>query len=154
MTHTLMVNNTEPEDYNIVFMMPRNDDILILGTFIDFDRWETDLTPDTPIMRKMREQCERVLPALKHARLDPDYPIAQGRRPVRKGDFGIEARAGNEWFFAESHRSCLWSWYWRVGFGLWFRCGSRLSDKADYKDEAVQGRVAECSGCQSFLRFT
>ena len=55
MTHALVVNNTEPEDYIIVFMMPRNDDILILGTFSEFDRWETDLTPDTPIMRKMRE---------------------------------------------------------------------------------------------------
>lgn len=94
MTHALVVDNTEPEDYNIVFIVPRNDDILILGTFIECDRWETDLTPDTPIMRKMREQCEGLVPALKHARLDPEYPIMQGLRPVRKGDVRIEREPG------------------------------------------------------------
>lgn len=90
MTHALVVNNTEREDYNIVFIVPRNDNILVLGTFIEFDKWETDLTPETPIMRTMQEQCERLVPALKHARLAPEYPIAQGLRPVRKGDFRIE----------------------------------------------------------------
>ena len=94
MTHALVVNTAEPEDYNIVFIVPRNDNILILGTFIEFDEWKTDLTPETPIMRKMREQCERLVPALKHARLDPEYPIAQGLRPVRKGDVRIEREQG------------------------------------------------------------
>lgn len=37
MTHALVVNNAEPENYNIVFIVPQNDEILILGTFIEFD---------------------------------------------------------------------------------------------------------------------
>ncbi|KAK4695880.1 D-amino-acid oxidase, partial [Lecanoromycetidae sp. Uapishka_2] len=93
-THALVVNNSEPEDYNIVFIVPRNDNILILGTFIEFDKWETDLTPDTPVMRTMRKQCESLVPALKKARLDPEYPMAQGLRPVRKGDVKIEREQG------------------------------------------------------------
>ncbi|MCJ1461105.1 hypothetical protein MMC28_011487 [Mycoblastus sanguinarius] len=31
MSHALVVNNTEPEGYNIVFIVPRSDSILILG---------------------------------------------------------------------------------------------------------------------------
>ena len=46
-------------------------------------------TPDTPITRMKREQCERFIPALKHARLGPEYPVAQGLRSVRKGDVRI-----------------------------------------------------------------
>lgn len=41
-------------------------------------------------MQRMREQCERLVPALNYARLDPEYPIAQGLRSVRKGDVRIK----------------------------------------------------------------
>ena len=89
-TNAMVVNTEDPEDYNVVFIVPRNDRILILGTFIERDKWTTDLTLDSPVMRTMREQCERFVPALKNARLDPEYPIAQGLRPLRKGDVRVE----------------------------------------------------------------
>ena len=90
MAHALVFNNTEPEDYNPLFVLPRNDDILILGTFMELDRCETDSTPETHITRIMREQCERLVPALKYARLDPENPVVQRLRPVWKGDVRIE----------------------------------------------------------------
>ena len=74
----------DKEDCDIVFIVPRNDDILILGTFLELDEWTTDLTVESPIMRMMREKCEKFMPALRNARLDPEYPIAQGLRPLRK----------------------------------------------------------------------
>lgn len=96
-THAMVVNKAEKKDKkkkktdrDIVFIVPRNDDILVLGTFLELDKWTTDLKVDTPIMQSMREQCEKFVPALKNARLDPDYPIAQGLRPLRKGDVRIE----------------------------------------------------------------
>ena len=41
-------------------------------------------------MRIMREKCEKFMPALRNARLDPEYPIAQGLRPLREGDARVE----------------------------------------------------------------
>ena len=96
-THAMVVNKAEKKDKkkkktdrDIVFIVPRNDNVLVLGTFLELDKWTTDLKVDTPIMQSMREQCEKFVPALKNARLDPDYPIAQGLRPLRKGDVRIE----------------------------------------------------------------
>ena len=80
----------EKEDCDVVFIVPRNDDTLILGTFIEPDEWALDLTVDSPVMKTMREKCEKFVPALKHARLDPEYPMAQGLRPLREGDVRVE----------------------------------------------------------------
>lgn len=88
--HAMVIHTPEPTDHNIVSIVPRNDDILILGTFIELNEWTTDLTPDTPAMQTMRQQCESFHPALKSARLDPAYPIAQGLRSLRKGDVRVE----------------------------------------------------------------
>ena len=41
-------------------------------------------------MRIMREKYEKFMPALRNARLDPEYPIAQGLRPLREGDGRVE----------------------------------------------------------------
>lgn len=41
-------------------------------------------------MKIMREKCEKFVPALRNARLDPEYPIAQGLRPLREGDVRVE----------------------------------------------------------------
>ena len=78
------------EDCDVVFIVPRNDDTLILGTFIELDEWALDLTVESPVMKIMREKCEKFVPALKNARLDPEYPIAQGLRPLREGDVRVE----------------------------------------------------------------
>ena len=80
----------DKEDCDIVFIVPRNDDILVLGTFLELDEWTTDLTVHSPVMRLMREKCENFMPALRNARLDPEYPIAQGLRPLREGDARVE----------------------------------------------------------------
>ena len=80
----------DKEDCDIVFIVPRNDDILILGTFLELDEWTTDLTVESPTIKMMREKCEKFMPALRNARLDPEYPIAQGLRPLREGDARVE----------------------------------------------------------------
>lgn len=84
------VDKAEKEDCDVVFIVPRNDDILVLGTFIELDEWATDLTVESPVMQTMREKCEKFIPALKNARLDPEYPIAQGLRPLREMDVRVE----------------------------------------------------------------
>lgn len=38
----------------------------------------------------MRERCEDFLPDLKHAKVDPEYPFAQGLRPFRSHNVRVE----------------------------------------------------------------
>lgn len=38
----------------------------------------------------MRARCEAFLPDLKKARVDPDYPLAQGLRPFREENVRVE----------------------------------------------------------------
>lgn len=74
----------------IVFLVPRNDNILLIGGITEPREGNLDLTLDTPIIKRMRKRCEAFLPGLKNARLDPDYPLAQGLRPFRGQNVRVE----------------------------------------------------------------
>lgn len=74
----------------IVFLVPRNDDILLIGGITEPNQHELDLTLDSPIIKRMRTRCEEFLPDLRKARLDPDYPLAQGLRPFRQKNIRLE----------------------------------------------------------------
>ncbi|BCS29961.1 FAD-dependent oxidoreductase [Aspergillus puulaauensis] len=84
-------SNEPPAPSNeIVFLVPRSDNILVLGGITEPHEWDLDLTLDSPIIKRMRARCESFLPALKNARVDPDYPLAQGLRPFRGKNVRVE----------------------------------------------------------------
>ncbi|THU81931.1 FAD dependent oxidoreductase [Dendrothele bispora CBS 962.96] len=74
----------------IVFIVPRNDNILLLGGIAEPYEGTLDYTLDTPIIKRMRDRCERFYPPFKNARMDPDYPLAQGLRPFRQSNVRVE----------------------------------------------------------------
>jgi len=74
----------------IIFIVPRNDNILLMGGCAEPRQWKLDLTLDSPVVKRMRARCESFLPQLKNARLDPDYPLAQGLRPFRAKNVRVE----------------------------------------------------------------
>ncbi|KAK1223404.1 hypothetical protein PQX77_013721 [Marasmius sp. AFHP31] len=74
----------------IVFIVPRSDNTLILGGFTEPNEWDLDLTLDSPVMQRMKNRCEAFLPQLKNAKIDPDYPVAQGLRPFRQRNIRVE----------------------------------------------------------------
>jgi D-amino-acid oxidase len=74
----------------IIFLVPRNDNILLVGGIAEPHQWELNLTLESPIIRRMRARCEQFLPSLKAARVDPDYPLAQGLRPFRANNVRVE----------------------------------------------------------------
>ncbi|KAL2862219.1 FAD-dependent oxidoreductase [Aspergillus lucknowensis] len=75
---------------DMAVLIPRNDNILLLGSILHQDSWFLDLTPTCEAVREMRARCEDLLPALKNARMDPKYPLAQGRRPMREAHVRVE----------------------------------------------------------------
>lgn len=74
----------------IVFLVPRNDNILLIGGIAQPHQHALDLTLDSPIVQRMRRRCEAFLPGLKKARVDPTYPLAQGLRPFRSRNVRVE----------------------------------------------------------------
>ncbi|KKK15032.1 hypothetical protein ARAM_004652 [Aspergillus rambellii] len=74
----------------LIFLVPRNDHILLLGGIVEPHEGELDLTPESPVIRRMRARCEDFLPGLQNARVDPDYPLAQGLRPFRGRNIRVE----------------------------------------------------------------
>ncbi|KAG7092992.1 hypothetical protein E1B28_009291 [Marasmius oreades] len=89
-TAALTISADVARHSEIVFIVPRNDNTLLLGGFTEPNNWNLDLTLDSPVMRRMRARCIAFLPALKNARVDPVYPMAQGLRPFRQGNIRVE----------------------------------------------------------------
>ncbi|OGM39170.1 D-amino acid oxidase [Aspergillus bombycis] len=75
---------------DIAFIVPRSDDTLVLGSIEQAHEMNLDLTPNSPVIQRMRKRCEDLVPVLKNARLDPQYPFAQGLRPYRNSQIRIE----------------------------------------------------------------
>ncbi|KAI6080282.1 hypothetical protein F4821DRAFT_67696 [Hypoxylon rubiginosum] len=84
----------------------------MIGGITEPHEWNLDLTLDTAIVRRMRECCEKFLPGLERARLDPGYPFAQGLRPFRGQNVKVERelrREGSRIVHSYGHRGPGWS---------------------------------------------
>lgn len=89
--HALTITADAVHDSSeIVFLVPRNDNILLIGGIAESHESTLDLTLDSPIIKRMRARCEAFLPDLKKARLDSEYPFAQGLRPFRQRNVRVE----------------------------------------------------------------
>ncbi|KAK2742808.1 hypothetical protein FQN57_005099 [Myotisia sp. PD_48] len=92
-TNSMLVSTESRADGNfrdMAFIVPRNDDVLILGSITQPHQSQLDLTPDSPDIKEMRSRCEDLIPALKKARVHPAYPLAQGTRPYRTTNVRVE----------------------------------------------------------------
>ena len=88
--HSALAIAADTAQDNEVFIVPRNDNILLIGGLVQPRIWDLDLTLDSPEIQRMRARAEAFLPALKHARVDPAYPLAQGLRPNRERNVRVE----------------------------------------------------------------
>ncbi|KAI9757156.1 MAG: hypothetical protein M1835_000680, partial [Candelina submexicana] len=89
--HALTITADAVHDSSeIVFIVPRNDNILLIGGIAEPHETKLCLTLDSPIIKRMRARCEAFLPGLRNARLDPEYPLAQGLRPFRQRNVRVE----------------------------------------------------------------
>jgi glycine/D-amino acid oxidase-like deaminating enzyme len=88
--HALSISADVRASNEIVFLVPRNDNILLIGGIAESHKNNLDLTLDSPIIKRMRARAEAFLPDLKNARLDGEYPLAQGLRPFRQRNVRVE----------------------------------------------------------------
>jgi D-amino-acid oxidase len=80
---------------NMVFIVPRGADRLVLGGLVEPDEWDTDLGYDTyPPIRDMLARCQQFLPALREVTLLSDQPVRVGLRPARTGGVRLDHQPG------------------------------------------------------------
>ncbi|KAF8186526.1 nucleotide-binding domain-containing protein [Mycena galopus ATCC 62051] len=119
----------------MIFLVPRNDNILLIGGITEPHKGSLDLTLDSPIIKRMRKRCEAFIPGLENARLDPNYPLSQGLRPFRGQNVRVERelrRAGSRIVHSYGHGGSGWS--------LSFGCAS---DVASLVEDALVGIPAK-----------
>jgi glycine/D-amino acid oxidase-like deaminating enzyme len=130
-------SNLDPRSSNeIIFLVPRNDNILVLGGITEPNEWELDLSLESPVIQRMRSRCESFLPMLKKARLDPEYPLAQGLRPFRKKNVRVERELRKHGDGEVPSRIVHSYGHGGAGWSLSFGCAG---DVVTLVEEALQG---------------
>nr|WKF59443.1 putative D-amino-acid oxidase [Paraburkholderia busanensis] len=82
-------------DQDIVFIVPRGENRIVLGAIAEADQWSTDIgLHNYEPVRRIYERCTEFLPMLKDAEIDPVEPVRVGLRPFRKGNVRLEAVTG------------------------------------------------------------
>ena len=79
---------------NMVFIVPRGRDRLVLGGLVQPGEWDTDVTMDDPEVQQMLERCRAFLPVLHRARPITEQPVRTGLRPARHGNVRLELESG------------------------------------------------------------
>ncbi|KAL0063907.1 hypothetical protein AAF712_009189 [Marasmius tenuissimus] len=120
----------------IVFIVPRSDNILLMGGFTEPNEWNLDLTLESPVMQRMKDRCEAFLPELKNARMDPDYPVAQGLRPFRGTNIRVERELRSLGNGSDPSRIVHSYGHGGAGWSLSFGCAG---DVLKLVEEALQG---------------
>lgn len=128
-----------PADNGFVFLVPRNDKILIIGGIAQENEGKLNFRLDSPPIQRMRKRCKAFLPGLENAIVDADYPIAQGLRPARKGNVRVERELRKSPEHPNAFSRIVHSYgQGGSGWSLGFRCAV---DVCELVEEALKGLV-------------
>ncbi|KAJ4392935.1 hypothetical protein N0V93_002139 [Gnomoniopsis smithogilvyi] len=119
----------------IVFIVPRNDNILLIGGIAQPHEWELNLSLESPIIKRMRQRCEDFLPDLINAKIDLEYPLAQGLRPFRSHNVRVERELRS----LDGEPSMITHSYGQGGAG-WSLAFGCAGDVLQLITEALQGQ--------------
>lgn len=80
---------------NMVFIVPRGRDRLVLGGIVEPDQWTTELTMKSRQVLEMVARCRAFLPAIRDVQLLPGNPVRVGLRPYRQRNVRLETVPGS-----------------------------------------------------------
>jgi D-amino-acid oxidase len=82
-------------EQDMVFIVPRGRDMLLIGGMTEPNEWGLDIGLDNygPV-RDMLARCRDFLPILASAEIDAGEPVRVGLRPFRKGNVRLELEPG------------------------------------------------------------
>lgn len=105
---------------DIIFIVPRGEDMLVLGGLTEPDEWETGLSLDYAPVREMFERCLAFMPKLAGGELDPAENVRTGLRPFRRGGVCVMHDAQEGIFYNYGHGGS--------GFTFSWGCAEELAD--------------------------
>jgi D-amino-acid oxidase len=111
-------------DQEIVFIVPRGRNRIVLGAIAEADQWSTDISlSNYEPVRRMYERCMEFLPMLRNAKIDPDGQVRVGLRPFRKQNVRLDQ---------VPHTTILHN-YGHGGAGVTFSwgCGTEVADRVE-----------------------
>lgn len=88
-------HNGSTGEHGFIFIVPRGNDMLVLGGLAEPDEWNVDINLDNyePV-REMYRRCVEFLPALQGAVIDAAEPVRVGLRPFRREGVRLEHEPG------------------------------------------------------------
>lgn len=84
-------NEEDSSPTQVVFLVPRNDDTLIVGSIIQPHNDQANLQENSPEVEIMFKRAKTFLPPLSNANKFPNYHFAQGLRPFSKKNAKVRA---------------------------------------------------------------
>ncbi|MBV9617558.1 MAG: FAD-dependent oxidoreductase [Ktedonobacteraceae bacterium] len=95
LTEAHCVAHESGDEQDMIFIVPRGKDRVILGGLVEPGEWSTEISLENyPPIQAMFERCVAFLPALKQAHLDPQEPVRVGLRPARRENVRLEQEPG------------------------------------------------------------
>ena len=116
---------------DMVFIVPRNDNILILGGLAEPNQWDLNVNLDNYLpIKAMYERCLEFYEPLKNGEIDPEYPVGVGLRPFRKTNVRVEREPRGGY---QGRRSRIVYSYGQggAGFSFSFGCAANVVDIVD-----------------------
>ncbi|MTD54750.1 FAD-dependent oxidoreductase [Amycolatopsis pithecellobii] len=101
------------EGQNMVFIVPRGHDRLVLGGLVEAGEWSTDLTMASyPPIAAMLRRCQEFLPVLRDLRLVEGNPVRVGLRPYRQRNVRLECEPGTRIVHNTGHGGSGFTFSW------------------------------------------
>lgn len=104
-------------EQDIVFIVPRGTDMLVLGGLAERDEWSTDIgLHNYEPVRAMYRRCVEFLPALAHAEIDAAEPVRVGLRPFRARNVRVDREEGTDILHNYAHGGAGVTFSWGCAF--------------------------------------
>ncbi len=80
---------------NMIFIVPRGKNMLLLGGLVEPDEWSIEINlKNYSLIKDMLNRCIEFLPILKDVKLDSSEPVRVGLRPYRRYQVCLEQEPG------------------------------------------------------------
>jgi D-amino-acid oxidase len=88
-------HDSSGEERGFIFIVPRGQDMLVLGGLAEPDAWDLDIgLHNYEPIREMYRRCVEFMPTLSDAEIDAAEPVRVGLRPVRQRNVRLETEVG------------------------------------------------------------
>ncbi len=118
-----VANDADTAGQNMIFIVPRGEDRLLIGGLVEPGQWGTDFDTDDRTISDMLSRAIEFLPALGDAQPDHADPLRVGLRPFRAAGVRVQSQPGTPILHNYGHGG--------AGVTLSWGCAEEVADLAE-----------------------